>query len=121
MNIYADAAYYADTFYNSLQEPVIAPEDRQMYLRKASAFLDSLFVRQKPEEPYLEEVKNACCEIADCFYTEEKREGIVSENNAGYSVTYAKSSSGLNMTQHKAYAIAQRYLANTGLLYRGIG
>lgn len=122
MNLYADFDYYSNNFHDLLQEEIPIPNtERLMYLRKASSFLDSLFVQRKPQEPYPEEVKNACCEIADCYYISEQKSGIASENNDGYSVTYDTKASSINMTQQKAYAIALRYLAGTGLLYRGIG
>ena len=121
MPLYADFDYYSNTYYDALQEIPIPNTQRLVYLRKASSYLDSLFVHGKPQEPYAEELKNACCEIADCYYTCEHKEGIVSENNDGYSVSYVQDAFGARMTQHKAYAIALRYLGSTGLLYRGIG
>ncbi len=121
MPLYADFDYYSNTYYDALQEIPIPNTQRLVYLRKASSFLNSLFVHQKPQEPYPEEVKNACCEIADCYFLCEIKEGIASENNDGYSVTYTAEASGVKMTEQKAYAIALRYLGNTELLYRRIG
>ena len=121
MPLYADFDYYSNSFYDALQEIPIPNTQRLVYLRKASSFLDSLFLHGKPQEPYPEEVKNACCEIADCYFLCESRDGIASENNDGYSVTYTAEASGVNMTVQKAYAIALRYLGNTGLLCRRIG
>ena len=117
--MYADKEYYMNTFYAG-NEPKLSEAECTMYLRKASVFLDSLFVSKRPSEPYEPCVKDACCEIADCLYVSESRAGIASENNDGYSVTYtAKSDS--SSASADAHAIAQRYLAHTGLLYRGIG
>lgn len=121
MPLYADFDYYSNTYYDALQEIPIPNTQRTVYLRKASSYLDSIFVHSKPQEPYPEAVKNACCEIADCFYTCEQKEGIASENNDGYSVSYNANNFEAKMTLHKAYAIALRYLGSTGLLYRGIG
>jgi len=121
MPLYADFDYYSNTYYDALQEIPIPNTQRLVYLRKASSYLDSLFVHSKPQEPYSEEVKNACCEIADCYFICDSREGIATENNDGYSVSYTAEASGLKMAEQKAYAIALRYLGATGLLYRGIG
>lgn len=120
MSLYADYDYYTNDFYEPLSDCVIPSGERAVFLKKASAFLDSLFVHGKPSEPYPEEVKNACCEIAECIYIYSKREGISAESNDGYSVTYSYRG-GNSAGGEKAYAIALRYLANTGLLYRGIG
>ncbi len=115
--MYADTDYYSNNFYEARQECKIPDENKAMYLRKATAFLNSLFVNSKPQEPYCEELKNACCEIADCLYESELTENISSENNDGYSVSYNNTFSDTNK---KAYVIAQRHLALTGLLYGGI-
>ena len=119
MKLYADSDYYTESFYENMPECEIPSEERLMYLKKASAFLDSLFLHQKPQKPFCDELKSACCEIADCMYTYSQREGISSESNDGYSVTYS-SAGGSNAVYKNMYAIAKRYLANTGLLYRGI-
>ncbi len=117
--MYADYEYYKTTFYCGRETSI--PEARcVMYLRKASAFLDSLFVSVKPEAPYDECVKNACCEIADSIFAADSVKGIASENVDGYSVSYVTKSEH-NTPEAEAYAIAQRYLGSTGLLYRGIG
>lgn len=112
--MYADYDYYSNSFYCA-GAPVIDDGCREMYLRKASVFLNSLFLGKKPEEPYDGRLKDACCEIADYLYTFSRREGISSESNDGYSVSFADAGS----AENRAYGIAKRYLAGTGLLYRG--
>ncbi|MBO5369891.1 MAG: hypothetical protein J6B23_04345 [Clostridia bacterium] len=117
--MFADKEYYVNVFCGEANEKLPA-ENVVMYLRKASTFLNSLFVTKKPEEPYDECIKNACCEIAECFFQADSRAGIASESNDGYSVTYT-SESAQGSASATAYTIAQRNLAHTGLLYRGIG
>lgn len=109
--MYADREYYSG-FHT---EPVIPVDDRDEFLKKASSYLDMIIGANRPDEPYSENLKDCCCEIADCIYVCSARGGIVSENNDGYSVTYDKQS-----INNKAYTIALRYLAGSGLLYRGL-
>lgn len=117
--MYADKEYYLNAF-NDGGEASLPDEKCTKYLRRASAFLDSLFIKSKPQEPYDENIKNACCEIADYMFSSDSRAGIASESNDGYSVTYSD-----EITQERisaqCYVIAARYLGHTGLLYRGIG
>lgn len=109
--MYADREYYSGFH----AEPVIPVDDRDEFLKKASSYLDMTLGANRPDEPYSENLKDCCCEIADCIYVCSVRDGIASENNDGYSVTYDKQS-----INNKAYAIALRYLAGSGLLYRGL-
>lgn len=113
---YADFEYYSNTFYDVLRTPPIPNTERESYLEKATAYLNSIFGSKRPTEEQLEAVKKCCCDVADCFYIEFGTENIASENNDGYSVTYTHRQSANN----KAYAIVLRYLSGTGLLYRGI-
>lgn len=114
--MYADYNYYTTVFYN-MRSTRIPETETVRYLKKASVFLDSLFMHEKPKKPYSAALSDACCEIADCLYRLEKTEGISCESNDGYSVTFdTKTSSPYTA----AYAIAVRYLGAGGLLYRGL-
>lgn len=115
--MYADNEYYCNEFCEKSENPVIPEAEQTRYLRRASAFLDTLFLVRKPSEPYDEKIKNACCEIAEAMYKDGTQEGIASENVDGYSVSFAKDSTG----RTRYYELACYYLAGTGLLYRGIG
>ena len=115
--MYADYNYYMSEYCNGLKEPEIPLEHIEWYLKKASVFLSSLFFRTMPKKPYSRMLSEACCEIADCFYRTEKREGISREENDGYSVTFSNDGSS---TLKLAYDIAVKYLGMSGLLYRGL-
>ena len=83
---------------------------------KALAELNALTaskIMQEDEENI--SIQQCICEIADALYIEENGGNIRSENNDGYSVTYTD---GENI-HDKIRRIAERYLLNTGLLYRG--
>lgn len=53
------------------------------------------------------------CECAEVLYVQSMRDGIASENNDGYSVTYEKGGANTGV-----YSAARRYLSGE-LLYRG--
>ena len=91
----------------------------ELYLRRASALLNSMFI-YKPVEPIEDTLKEklqmATFEIAELLYTEDSFLGVTSENNDGYSVSYDKKSVSSNIKD-----TVVTYFADTGLLYRGIG
>lgn len=60
-------------------------------------------------------VKLCICEMAELLFTESRREGISSENNDGYSVTYEKGD-----IKRKLCEIAKTQLSSTDFLYRGV-
>lgn len=112
MIIYADESYYTE--YCGVRAPKLAENERTFYLRQASAYLNTI-IRHKPSEPYPEEVKNACCDIAECICAHDARRGITSETTDGYSVSFDTAKG----AETEAMGIAERWLAGTGLLYRG--
>ena len=115
--MYADYNYYANEYCQGMKNSVIPQEKTEFYLKKASMLLNSLFVSRKPRKPYDYIVCDTCCEIADCLYRLEKREGISKEENDGYAVTYSQNALS---SYRAAYDIAVRNLGASGLLYRGI-
>lgn len=66
--------------------------------------------------PDISESKDALCAVCDLIYNENERGGIKSENTDGYSVTFESESDFLS----RVYDEIKAYLANTGILYRGI-
>lgn len=113
MNLYATKDYYCDIY--SLGSNNIPEEFCEKYLIKATAFLNGLFTSPLTGEVSAE-VKYATCEIAEAFWFDERKKGIKSENNDGYSVNYDDYD-----VLKNAVDIALIYLGSSGLLYRGIG
>lgn len=103
--------YYKETYGGSL-----IPENCWKSLEiKMTVRLNQYTFNRMKEGEWLEEAKAALCEMCEYAYRDEKREGKTSETNDGYSVTYDTVRS-LDAT---LYGIAETYLANTGLMYRG--
>lgn len=70
----------------------------------------------KLQEPWPDEVKAAVCEMAECLYRYDKRDGKTAENNDGYSVSYDTEQSLDNLL----YDIADVYLGNTEFMSLGV-
>lgn len=100
--------YYKDSFGGSL-----IPENRWISLElKMSARLNQYTFDRMKEDNWPEQAKTALCEMCDCAYKYERRDGKTSENNDGYSASYDMNKT-LNVM---LYEIAEVYLINTGLL-----
>lgn len=127
---YAGYKFYTETFHGStIPEAAFSNASVRAsgYVKyfTSGRVLDT-FEMDYPE--YAEDIKLAVCAIAEVFFQEEKRlakhdgREIASENNDGYSVTFADSSSGggISLAGKQARQKAHLYLAHTGLLYRGV-
>ena len=100
--------YYQDSFGGSL-----IPESRWNSLEiKMSARLNRYTFDRMTEGAWSVKAKTALCEMCDCAYKYDQRDGKTSENNDGYSVSYDTGKSLDSML----YEIAEVYLVNTGLM-----
>ncbi len=100
--------YYKDSFGGSLIQ-----ESRWNSLEiKMSARLNRYTFDRMTEGAWSAKAKTALCEMCDCAYKYDQRDGKTSENNDGYSVSYDTGKSLDSML----YEIAEVYLVNTGLM-----
>jgi len=100
--------YYKETYGGSL-----IPENRWKSLEiKMTARLNQYTFNRMKEGDWPEKAKAALCEMCDCAYKYEERDGKTSENNDGYSVSYDIGKS----LDAMLYEIAEIYLINTGLM-----
>ena len=117
---YVDYKYYSDT-YGGKKIPESSFDACE---KRSEAVLHRISfdrVKRLPEIPDL--IKVAICAMAEIDYQEEqKTPGIKSENSEGYSVTYADAGNTCGTSGKVAmmYQAASVYLANTGLLYKGV-
>ena len=124
MKIYADAAFYEDDYLLGRKPVIKAGFD--YYARSASQIMNSLtFGRIDKLEELTDDIRMCCCEMAEHCYTNEKErraaEGKTSEKNGTYSVTYSdKAQSDEDIELKTALHIMNKWLSETGLLYRGI-
>jgi len=124
MKIYADAEFYTGKYLLG-RKPVIST-GFDYYARSASRIMNSLsFDRIDKLGELTEDIKMCCCEIAERCYTNEKERkaagGKTSEKIGTYSVTFTdKVLSDTEISATDANRIMNKWLSETGLLYRGI-
>lgn len=123
MTVYADFAYYSGTFLGT----VIAEVNFPALALKASAHVDQFTFQRAADLETTDEnypaVQNATCAIAEELQRQSQSgntDGITSESQGRYSVSYAASSSKAKSNQAKLFDVAKLYLANTGLMFAGV-
>lgn len=135
---YADYEFYSASYFGK----AISEEDFPRLSLRASAFLDYYTQGRAEAHPELEALKMACCAIAEQYQMVDAAQDLASKGlSAGmesggtelqsqtvgsWSKSYRSGgeSAASAMTAAEAVkaqiaAIAQQYLAGTGLLYRG--
>ena len=122
MTAYADYAFYTDKYLGR-----IIPNDNDFayYALRASEIIDNkTFGRINEITPA---VQLACCAAADELYSDASAKakaasGVSSESVDGYSVSYRAYDGKSDAESKKRVDDAvKRYLANTGLMFRGCG
>lgn len=109
----ADYAYYRDTYRGTQPEETFA-----RLSRRASAYLDAI-TSGNIQGPWLEDdrIRDACCAVVEELAFQEAGGEVTTANNDGYSESYATSGKSHGARLYDAAAL---YLAETGLLYRGV-
>jgi len=117
---YADYAYYTDEYGGT----VLTEEKFGSAVIWSTALIDQMTfgrVRSLSEIPSC--VSDAACSAAEKYATfrDAKARGFASESNDGYSVSYAGTGDGaMDSMMSSVRQEIKVYLANTGLLYRGV-
>lgn len=110
---YADFTYYYGTYYG---RTISSYEEFNSLEVRAGAYVNKITFGRAEKAADTENVKNAVCAVCDVLKKYEFREGIASENNDGYSITYENGSSNI---QQRLLEAAILYLP-AELLYRGV-
>lgn len=117
--MYASYEFYTTSFFGSALTEV----EFSKASTRASAFLDYYTRGKSKLNPDLEELKMACCAIAEQFHIVEKvsasATGVQSESVGSWSRTYRSGTEISEEAQKKVATLARQYLGSTGLLYRG--
>lgn len=116
------AGYVDYTYYTQVYQGFEIPESRFGYwAAKASAYLDqATFGRTAEEETPSDAVQLACCAVAEAYYLNRQGGGVASEKAGDYSVNYVAGVSKAKTEDERLYEAAALYLADSGLLYRGV-
>lgn len=123
MQGYADYTFYVDTYHGSMNET-----DFSRHILSATQYIR--YVTAGKSDAYAgDELKYASCEAADMYYAASQADSgdrgrIKSENNDGYSVSYAsegkEGETDEELISRKIYGIVRRWLLPTGLMYRKV-
>lgn len=143
--IYADYAYYTDEYFGN----TISEDDFIRVGAKASRYIDYITQGRAAKVAavgldggeVITAIKNACCELAEQYQLIEQAQALAkqslaaaseggaelqSETVGAWSRSYRSGGDSAQSAAQAAkeaeaalYVIAQRYLASTGLLYRG--
>lgn len=136
--LYADYAYYSGTYMGTVSE-----EDFPRLAVRAGSYLDYITTGKAAAHAELDAVKLACCALVDVYRDietakaaavkslsalEENGAELQSQTVGSWSKTYRSGTESANAALSTAaeaekllYPTAMRYLAPTGLLYRGRG
>ena len=136
---YADYEYYTTTYLGS----AIKEEDFPRLAMRASSFLDYYTQGRAAQNADLDALKMACCAIADQYQYIDTAQALAqksltaslesdgelqSQTVGSWSKTYRSGGdsaqqalSSVQTAQVAMGALAQQYLAGTGILYRGRG
>ena len=122
MKVYAGYDFYSYN-YNGVK---IKPEDFDAAALHATQYIKHITLGRSDGYDG-DELKYATCEIAEVYaelFVFKTGNEIKSENTDGYSVSYVTQGrdgeSREDLFRRRAYAIANKWLSLTGLLYRGI-
>jgi hypothetical protein len=116
--MYADYNYYSGTFKGN----TIPESDFGAYAVKASGEIDCLTINRIKADSIIDAIKKATCLIAEVIYKQDiddKKNIISSESVGTHKVTYNVAIKTEQQKKKEIYDAACKYLAFTGLLYRG--
>ena len=119
---YADYTYYSGTFLGT----AIAAGDFSALALRASAYIDQVTFNRAAVDYAANEnvsaIKNATCAVAEELQRQalaDNVDGVASESQGQYSVTYLANSERSKSNQAKIQTAANVWLTNTGLMFAG--
>ena len=114
---YADYNFYSEVYHGT----IATAENFDNAELEAEAFVNTItFGRIERMDDIPDEAKYAVCSVTDAMvkFSESRKNNVASESNDGYSVTYASGVTDADCNR-EMQSRARRWLANTGLMYRG--
>lgn len=116
---YADYTHYSTVYLGT----AIAEADFPRLALRASAQIDRVtFNRAAADTDNTTAIKNAMCEVAEELQRQEQNsnvDGVTSESQGQYSVSYGANSNRARSNQTKIEDAAKLWLETTGLMFAG--
>lgn len=118
---YADITFYKQ-IYLCGKKAVIDNTSFEYYARNATQKIKQFTFDNVDEDNIPECVKMCCCEVAELMYinSANKQQNISSETVGDQSVSYVSNDVLLKTLQNNIRSAIYMWLADTGLLYRGV-
>ena len=119
---YATYDYYVTSYYGD----VLTLDNFDKYATRASDYIDRITMNRAASYTRDDAVKKACCALAEQMSKAESAYAavgsgeIASESVGSHSVSYRSGAEVVASIDAEQQKIAVGYLANTGLLYRGV-
>ncbi|MDE5834712.1 MAG: hypothetical protein K2H26_04245 [Ruminococcus sp.] len=121
-NIYTDEKFYKDVYLYG--KNVVITSNYEYFFREASLLIDRYTCGNINSENVPQVVRMCCCELAENMFSENRslteNSGIQSESVGGWSRNYTSKSEILTNFRSEQKCIIYKWLADTGLLYRGV-
>lgn len=121
MTVFADENFYKEEYLCGRK--AVIDTAFGFYARKATQIIQNYCCDNVDVEIAGERIKLCCCELAELLYTDEQsvsQGGISSESVGDMSVSYESAESRKQLLQKNIRSVVYSYLADTGLLYRGV-
>jgi len=121
MASYADYTYYINTFLGD----AIAETDFPRLALQASQVIDRVTFQRAADEivvATINKIKMAMCAVADELQKQESNDsadGVASESQGQYSISYAANSNRMKSNQSKLETAAMLWLDGTALMFAG--
>ena len=97
----------------------IQPQEWEYYATQAQQEV-SIYVNALPLDN--DKVKMCICEVADCLFDNAKNDNNISSESVGdVKITYTDRVVKMQIYKAKIKSVVYKWLADTGLIYRGIG
>lgn len=111
-----DYAFYRDVYGGGS----IPEEDFPRLSARGADYVDLVTAGGAARYARPDVIRRAVCAVAEAWRLNEQGGGIASEENDGLRVNYVAGVSRAKTDDERLYEAAARYLAWTGLLYRGL-
>ena len=122
MTVYTDCKFYTKE-YLSGRKAVIDTASFDFYARKATQAVKTYTFENVDEGNIPECVKMCCCEVAELLFKADNisaSNGISSEKVGDQSISYESADSQRQALTSNIKSVIYSWLADTGLLYRGV-
>lgn len=121
MTVFADENFYKEEYLCGRK--AVIDTAFNFYARKATQIIKNYCGEDVDVVIAGDRIKLCCCELAELLYTDEQsgsQSGISSESVGDMSVSYESTESTKQLLHKNIKSVVYSYLADTGLLYRGV-